>query len=295
MTVAMAEQGSSYVDFWNDVLVPKFIRFRHILVGGMSNHSAKVLPSLGVKEGDRVIDIGCGFGDTTIELARLAGATGSATGVDCCDAFLEYGRRNAAAEGIGNVAFVEADAQSHAFEPTYDVCFSRFGTQFFENPVAGLRNMRRALKPGGAMAMIVWRTLDDNPCMNLAKQVVTRFLPKPGDDAATCGPGPFSMADRELVAKQLESAGYDAIEFERVDAPVMIGSTVDDAIAFQLAIGPAGEICREAGELAKRRHNKIVDALRSELAPYLTSEGVVMESSSWKVTARNPVSGQACR
>lgn len=289
MTATMIEKRSGYVEFWKDILVPKFIRFRHILVGGMSHHSAKVLPSLGVKEGDRIIDIGCGFGDTAIELAKLAGATGSVTGIDCCDAFLAYGRRSAAAAGINNVAFVEADAQSHAFEPTHDVCFSRFGTQFFENPAAGLRNMRRALKPGGTMTMIVWRPLDDNPCMNLPKQVVMRFLPRPGDDADTCGPGPFSMANRDIVAKQLESAGYDAIAFERIDAPVMIGNSIDEAIAFQLAIGPAGEIYREAGELARRRHEEIVYALKNALAPFLTSEGVIMDSSSWKISARNQV------
>ena len=287
MTTVSIDQGSDYVGFWNDVLVPKFVRFRHILVDGMSRHSAQVLPSLGVKEGDRIVDIGCGFGDTAIALARLAGATGSVTGIDCCDSFLQFGRRRAAAEGISNVSFMAADAQNHPFEPTHDICFSRFGTQFFENPVAGLRNMRRALKPGGAMTMIVWRMLADNPCMNLPKQVVMRFLPTPEDDAATCGPGPFSMADPAMVAEQLETAGYAAVAFERIDAPVMIGRTIDDAVAFQLAIGPAGENCREAGAIAQQRHDEIVDALRRELAPYLTSKGVVMESSSWKVSARN--------
>lgn len=284
---ATAEKRSEYVDFWNGVLGPKFIRFRHILVGGMSHHSAKVLPSLGVKEGCRVIDIGCGFGDTAIELARMAGATGSVTGVDCCDAFLEYGRRDAAAAGIDNVAFIEADAQTHPFEPIYDVCFSRFGTQFFQNPVVGLRNIRGALKPEGAMTMIVWRTLDDNPCMNLPKQVVMKFLPKPGDDAETCGPGPFSMADQATVTKQLEIAGYQDIQFERIDALVMVGRTIDDAADFQLAIGPAGEVYREAGKLADRRHEEIVSALKRELAPYLTPAGVIMGSSSWKISARN--------
>lgn len=288
MTATAAEQSSEYVDFWNDVLVPKFICFKHILVGGMTHHSAKVLPSLGVKEGDRVIDIGCGFGDTAIELAGHVGDRGSVTGIDCCDAFLEYGRRDAAAAGIDNLAFINADVQTYPFRPVHDVCFSRFGTQFFGNPVASLRNMRSALKPGGAMTMIVWRALDDNPCMNLPKQVVMRFLPRPGDDAETCGPGPFSMADRAMVTKQIEIAGYDAIEFDRTDAPVMVGRTLDDAIAFQLAIGPAGEVYREAGELAARRHEEIVDALKGELAPYLTPEGVVMDSSSWKVSARNP-------
>lgn len=82
-------------------------------------------------------------------------------------------------------------------------------------------------------------------------------------------------------------AGYEDIEFERIDAPVMMGITIDDAIAFQLAIGPAGEVYREAGELAEQRHDRIVDALKHELTPYLTPDGVIMGSSSWKVSARN--------
>lgn len=287
MSDITAERCSELVEFWNDVLVPKFIRFRHILVGGTSHHSAQVLPTLGLEEGDRVIDIGCGFGDTAIEMAWLVGESGSVLGVDCCDAFLEYGRRDAAAAGIDNVTFLETDVQNHRFEPVHDACFSRFGTQFFDNPVAGLRNMRAALRPGGAMTMIVWRALEDNPCMNLPKQVILRYLPAPGDDADTCGPGPFSMADKNLVTKQLEAAGYEAIAFERVDAPVMMGETLDDAVAFQLAIGPAGEVYREAGELAGERHTEIVAALKAELARFETPDGVIMPSGSWKVSAHN--------
>jgi ubiquinone/menaquinone biosynthesis C-methylase UbiE len=187
MSVATTEQRNEYVDFWNEVLVPKFTRFKHILVGGLAHHSATVLPKLAVREGDRVVDVGCGFGDTAIELARRVGPTGSVLGVDCCEAFLEHGRRDAEAEGIDNVTFLEADVQSYPFEPVHDFCFSRFGTQFFENPVAGLRNMRAALRPGGTMTMIVWRTIDDNPWLGLPKQVVMQFLPQPGDNARSCG------------------------------------------------------------------------------------------------------------
>ncbi|WP_372674803.1 class I SAM-dependent methyltransferase [Aquicoccus sp.] len=287
MTTATIEDTSEYVDFWNRVLVPKFIRFRHILVEGTSNHSDQVLPTLGLGEGDRVVDIGCGFGDTAIELARLVGRSGAVLGVDCCDAFLDFARREAAAEGISNLTFVEADVLTHRFQPIHDACFSRFGTQFFENPVAGLRNMRAALRPGGTMTMIVWRALEDNPCMNLPKQVIQRFLPAPEDDADTCGPGPFSMADEAVVRRQLEAAGFEAIAFEPVDAPVVMGKSLDDAVAFQLAIGPAGEIYREAGMIAERRHDEIVAALKCELAPLEKPEGIVMSSGSWKVTARN--------
>ena len=161
---------SQYVDFWNSVLVPKFVRWRHILVGGLTLHSAKVFPSLAVRAGDAVVDAGCGFGDTAMQLARLVGPKGSVLAVDCCDGFLEYGRRDAKAAGIDNITFLEADVQTYPFAPVHDFCFSRFGTQFFENPVAGLRNIRKSLKPGGTMTMIVWRGINDNRGSALRKR-----------------------------------------------------------------------------------------------------------------------------
>jgi ubiquinone/menaquinone biosynthesis C-methylase UbiE len=135
------DASTEFVDFWNEILVPKFINYRHILVGGLTHHSAQVFPSLEVGEGDRVLDAGCGFGDTAIQLARLVGPSGSVLGIDCCDAFLQIGRKDAAAAGVDNVEFIEGDIQVYPSEPEHDFCFSRFGTQFFENPVAGLRNM----------------------------------------------------------------------------------------------------------------------------------------------------------
>jgi SAM-dependent methyltransferase len=238
--------------------------------------------------GDNVIDAGCGFGDTAIELARLVGPTGSVLAVDCCEGFLEYARRDARAAGVSNVTFLEADVQTYPFQPVHDFCFSRFGTQFFENPVAGLRNMRSSLKPGGLMTMVVWRGIKDNPWLGHAKDVVLKFLPPPDENAQTCGPGPFSMADTSVVTKQLEIAGYQDVKFEQVDAQVFVGRDLDDAAAFQLAIGPAGEVYREAGKLADQRHDEIASALKSELAKYQRSNGVMMDSSSWQVTATNP-------
>jgi ubiquinone/menaquinone biosynthesis C-methylase UbiE len=287
-TQLSAQSRSQYVEFWNNILVPKFVRWRHILVGGLTLHSERIFPSLQVHEGDRVVDAGCGFGDTAIELARLVGPTGSVLAVDCCDGFLEYGRRDANAAGLRNVTFLEADVQTYPFEPVHDFCFSRFGTQFFENPVAGLRNMRTSLKPGGIMTMVVWRGIKDNPWLGHAKDIVLQFLPPPGENAQTCGPGPFSMADTGVVTKQLEIAGYRDIEFEQIDAQVFVGKDLDDAAAFQLAIGPAGEVYREAGKLAEQRCDEIASALKAELAKYQRPNGLMMDSSSWKVTARNP-------
>ena len=208
--------------------------------------------------------------------------------MDCCDGFLDYGRRDAKAAGLTNITFMEGDVQTYPFKPIYDFCFSRFGTQFFENPVAGLRNMRTSLKPGGIMTMIVWRGIKDNPWLGHAKEIVLQYLPPPGENAQTCGPGPFSMADTGVVTKQLEIAGYKDIAFEQVDAQVFVGNDLDDAVAFQLAIGPAGEVYREAGKLGEERHDEITNALKAELAKYQRPNGVIMDSSSWKVTAKNP-------
>ena len=287
-TVEAPADSTEFVDFWNEILFPKFTKYRHILVDGLTHHSAKIFPSLELGKGNRVVDVGCGFGDTVIQFAQRVGPFGSVLGIDCCDGFLEFGREDAKAAGVGNVTFVEGDVQTYPFEPVHDFCFSRFGTQFFENPVAGLRNMRTSLKPGGVMTMIVWRTIDDNPWLGLPKEIVRRYLPPPGEDAKTCGPGPFSMADRDMVTKQLEVSGYTDIEFERVDAPLLVGRTPEDAVGFQIALGPAGEVYREAGDEAERRHDEIDAALKAELSKYETPEGIVMDSSSWKISARNP-------
>ena len=116
-----------------------------------------------------------------------------------------------------------------------------------------------------------------------------RYLPPPGENAQTCGPGPFSMADTGVLTKQLEIAGYKDTKFEQIDAQVFVGKDLDDAVAFQLAIGPAGEVYREAGKLAEQRHDEITNALKAQLAPFEGPNGVMMNSSSWKVTAKNPL------
>ncbi len=282
-------QDTEFVQFWNEVLAPKFIRFRHVLVDGLTQHSEAIFPSLPVERGDHVLDVGCGFGDTAIKLARLVGPEGEVVGMDCCDAFLAAAEMDRDAAQIDNLRFMRGDAEVALPEAAFDFVFSRFGTMFFANPVAGLRNMRRALRPGGRMVHIVWRERADNPWLSMARDIVLQFVPEPGEDARTCGPGPFSMSDEPTVRRMMEIAGYEDISFQRVDAPVLIGHDVRDAVAFQLAIGPAGEVFREAGEEAEHKRDQIEAALADAIRRQTTSaEGIVMPSSSWVISARNP-------
>ncbi len=279
---------TEYVEFWNDTLADKFERFREILMNGLSYHSRIPLEKLAIAPGSSIVDVGCGWGDTALALGRKVGPEGFILGLDCVDRFLDKGREGAAAEGIGHVRFHAADVERYPFEPVFDLCFSRFGMMFFENPVAAMRNIRRGLKPGGELMFIVWRTIGDNPWLGLPKEVVLEYLEPPGEDARTCGPGPFSMANPEVVSKQLEIAGFDAVQFERIDGPVTVGASLDDAVRFQLALGPAGEAFREAGEEAERQRERIEQALEEALAPYQEEAGVIMPSSSWTITARRP-------
>jgi len=291
LAAATDPQDSPFVEFWNDVLVPKFFKFKHVLVDGLTQHSEAVFPSLPVKPGDRVLDVGCGFGDTAIKLARLVGPEGEVVGVDCCDAFLDYAIKDAAEKGIKNVSFIRGDAEIALPEGEFDFVFARFGTMFFANPVAGFRNMRKALRPGGKMVHIVWRNRADNPWLSMARDVVLQYLPQPGEDALTCGPGPFSMSNEKTVRTMMQAAGYENIEHRRVDAPVLVGNDISDAIAFQLALGPAGEVFREAGEEAEQKREEIESALAEAInRQKISAEGIVMDSSSWVISATNPSS-----
>ena len=283
-------EDTAFVKFWNEVLEPKFTRYRHILQGGLSRHSAAVLPTLPITQGMAVLDVGCGWGDMSIQVAEKVGSSGRVVGIDCVDAFLVEARKDAAAKGLSNLEFRRGDAEVALPETEFDYVVSRFGTMFFANPVPALRRMRLALKPGGRLTHIVWRRREDNPAWQAARDIVLRHLPPPDEDAETCGPGPFSMANQETVGLMMKAAGYEDISFDRVDVKIMVGTTPEECIAFALAIGPAGEVFREAGpELAEAKRPEIEAVMRTFFETQERDEkGIWAPTSSWVISAANP-------
>jgi len=162
---------------------------------------------------------------------------------------------------------------------------------FFMMHGAAMRNIRKALKPGGGLIMIVWRRREDNPWLHDAELRVRDIVPVESHDDTDqvhCGPGPFSMAGPDTVSSLLCSAGYDRIAFERFDADICIGRDLAEAIEFAVALGPAGEIIRLAGQEGEKRKPEVVAALQETLARYARDDGVWAPSSTWFVTARNP-------
>lgn len=276
---------------WNTVLFDKFVRFKHLLIGGLASHSDELFARHLFAPGSRVLDVGCGFGDSTVRIAREVGPAGEAVGNDCADNFIVAAEHEARAAGLGNTRFFCADAQSDDLRGPYDSAFARFGTMFFMMPGAALRNIRAALKPGGILTQIVWRRREDNPWVHDAELCVRQIVPVVSHEETEqvhCGPGPFSMAGPDMVSAMLKSAGFDRNSFERFDTDICIGRDLEEAIEFAMALGPAGEIIRLAGEEGERLRPQVMIALRKTLARYSTSKGVWAPSSTWFITSRNP-------
>ncbi len=279
---------------WDGPLYDRFVRFREVVTGGLGAHGEEALRLHPPKPGQRVLDVGCGFGDTTQRIAGLVGPTGEAVGVDAAPRFIVDAIRETRELGIENARFLVADVQETlAEEELFDVAFSRFGTMFFANPVAALRNVRRALVPGGKLTMVVWRRRIDNDWLYRAQQIVEQIVTRPEEyDEPTCGPGPFSMADADTTSDVLSHAGFTDIALRRCDIPILIGKDLDEALELVMALGPAGEILRLAGERAAHLHGQVEAALREGLAEFAAGTGadgaLRAPASTWIVTASAP-------
>ncbi|MFL5910432.1 MAG: class I SAM-dependent methyltransferase [Gaiellaceae bacterium] len=294
MTAAETRWGpganAEAIQAWDGPLFDRFLRFRHIVTTGLGAHGEKALELYPPESGQRVLDVGCGFGDTTQRIAELVGPEGEAVGVDAAARFIEAATAEAAEGGVANVRFAVADVETTRFEERFDQAFSRMGTMFFANPVWALRNVREALVPGGKLVMVVWRRRIDNDWLYRAQTIVERIVERPEEyDEPTCGPGPFSMADADTTSEVLVSAGFADVALQRCDLPILIGNDVDEALDLVMNLGPAGEILRLAGERAAHLHGEVNAALRDGLAEYVGSDGkVVAPASTWIVSATVP-------
>lgn len=290
MKQTISPMNEEAVRAWDTVLFERFKRYRHIFVGALTEFSEEALASDPPARGDRCIDIGCGFGDTTQRLAEIAGPEGRAHGVDSSSRFIEMARSEARTAQVENLDFEVADAQAASWDGSFDYAFSRMGTMFFANPVVAMRAIRGALRPSGRLCMIVWRRKVENPFMHEAELVVERFLSHPdASEADTCGPGPFSMGNSETTTGILEAAGFDQVRCRRVDREYLMGHSLEEAVEVITALGPAAELIRVNGAEGERRLPEITAALNERLADWTREDGsVVGEASVWIVTATNP-------
>ncbi|HEX6712074.1 MAG TPA: class I SAM-dependent methyltransferase [Thermoleophilaceae bacterium] len=271
---------------WDGPLFDRFTQFRHILIDGLANHGEKALAIYPPPAGAQVLDIGCGFGDTTARIAGLVGPEGHAHGVDVAPRFIESANEEFK---LPNTSFAVADVQFDDLGGPYDYVFSRFGVMFFDNPGAAMRNIRRSMAPGARLVVVVWRIREDNAWLYEAQQLVEGMIGRPAEyDEPTCGPGPFSLSGADTTSGILVGAGFTDVSLTRNDMPILIGRDVDEAIELMMALGPAGEMVRLWGDRQAHRHDEIRAGLTDTLQKLRTDAGVEGMASTWIVSATSP-------
>jgi ubiquinone/menaquinone biosynthesis C-methylase UbiE len=287
---SVAPGNEEAVRAWDTVLYERWKQNRAVFVGALGEVTEELFDRFPPPPGGRCIDIGCGFGETTQQLAGLVGPDGFALGTDSSSRFVEDARREAAEAGVANVEFETADAQTAHWGPAYDYAFSRMGTQFFAAPVPAMRAIRGALKPGGGLRKVCWRRKQDSPFWAETEQVVERFLSRPEEyEADTCGPGPFSLGNPETLTGILEAAGFTAIELQARDFDYFMGKDMAEAVDSLLAIGPGAELIRLNGEHGESLRGEIAAALADHYAAWQRADGAIIgRGSVWLVAATNP-------
>ena len=247
----------------------------------MEPHTARLLAAAAIGPGERVLDIGCGCGETTIRAARSV-PEGDAVGVDLSAVMLAEARRLAGQERLGNLRFEQADAQTHPFPAAgFDVALSRFGVMFFGDPAAAFANIAAAIRPGGRLVFACWQDPAKAEFFSLPARAIAPYVsppapPGPGE------PGPFSLASPARIRTLLTGAGFGAVSIEDLTVRALIGRDTDDVIGYVSTTPMARSALADADE---RTVGQITQALRDALQPHQDHDGVRLGASAWVVTA----------
>lgn len=253
----------------------------------VSGHHEPLLAAARIDRTARVLDVGCGNGQTTRDAARRA-TGGRAVGIDLSSALLNNARRIAAEEGVTNASFIQGDAQVYPFEAAFfDVVVSRTGTMFFADPVAAFTNIATALRPRGRLAMLVWQAPMANEWIAEILRILARDRP-PAPPPPAGAPGPFSLADPDLVQTTLTGSGFARIQVDGHSAPMYFGADRDEAFRF---LSSLGLVRSSLDALSSVDRDAVLDGLRQSIAAHENAEGVLYDSAAWIVTAETPVKG----
>ena len=282
-TRPMSPSNEEQAAYWEDRTASWLAAERHTArVSGLFGPLA--IDRLRLQPGERVLDIGCGSGPTTVELARQVAPEGEAVGADIAPGMIAAARQRAESDGVANTLFVVADAQTTALDGApFDAAFSRFGVMFFADAEQAFANIRASLVPGGRLAFVCWRELLANEWMLVPGSAVVAVtgelppMPGPGE------PGPFSLAEPGRVEAVLAAAGFNAIEVEAADDEVVLrADELESWVELAQAVGPVRQALMEADDELRAR---VLDGVREALRARVVDGQLRLSASAWLVTA----------
>lgn len=279
------QANQEQIRYWNEQGGPRWAQRQQQLDAQINPLGLAAMQRTGVTLGERVLDVGCGCGQTSLELAQRVGASGPVVGIDISQPMLTRARERQQELGVTNLEFLQADAQTYPFErERFDLLFSRFGVMFFADPAAAFANLRTALCSGGRLCFLCWQALEKNEWARVPLMAATRHI-QPPTPPAPDAPGPFAFANPDRVHRLLEAGGFKDVSCESYEAGLSMGGarTLDEAVEFSLEIGPIARLLSDADMSMRMR---VAQAVREALTPYVSRHGVSLHSAAWIVLAR---------
>jgi len=280
-----APANHEQIRYWNEQSGPRWVKYQQRLDTQLEHLGLTAMQRAQVKPEEHVLDVGCGCGQTALELAERVGPHGSVLGIDISQPMLARAQDRRDEIRVANLQFLHADAQTYPFDrERFDLIFSRFGVMFFDDPQAAFHNLCTALRPSGRLCFICWQVLEKNDWVRVPLRAVSQYvqLPAPSSPHA---PGPFALADPDHVRRLLEAAGFSGPRIESYETQLNLGGArnIDEAVEFTLEIGPVATPLREADAPARVR---AIEAIREALIPHTNPDGIRLGGAVWLVSAQ---------
>lgn len=276
-------RNSEQIDYWNGKAGDKWVLNAERLDALLAPFADEVLNTVALNAGERVLDVGCGAGALTLEVAHQVGDKGRAVGIDVSDPLLKLARERAAERDVA-ASFERADAAQFQHQTVVDAIISRFGVMFFDDPIDAFSNIKNNLKPKGRMTFACWQSLAVNDWARAPLDAALPLLLAPPASPPAGAPGPFALADKDRVAKVLSAADWRRIEIQPWQGRITLpGQNVDEAANFMVELGPVARLVADAGADRLKVHHMLSDML----VPHMMSDGrVSMPAAAWIVSAR---------
>jgi SAM-dependent methyltransferase len=271
--------NEAQIEYWNSSMGERWAQNQENLDRLLAPLSEAAINATALKEGERVLDVGCGCGATSLAMADRGADT---TGIDVSQPMLDHARSRA--EGRSNPQFLLADAALEEFSGDYDLLFSRFGVMFFVEPVAAFANLRTALRPGGRVCFVCWQPADRNPWVAVPMAAALQFLP-PAEPLDPRAPGPFAFGDADYVGDILTQAGFDNVQATPLEHPLSLGEDASVAAEFITRIGPVSRVLVDLDQAVR---DDLMNEVRTALQSHQSDRGVELGAACWIVTAVNP-------
>jgi len=274
------DESSEVQKYWNEEGGKKWVDSIDVIESILVPMSNRLMQQIAATSGERILDVGCGGGVTSIKLAEQVGPTGKVLGVDVSVPIIAIAIERGS--GIANLKFQQCDAATASMDDGgFDVITSRFGVMFFDDPIAAFTNLHSSLKSTGRLVFLCWRTIEENPWLGEPAAATFEIMPPPEEKPDPKAPGPFSLGDPDHLKNILQSAGFNNIDLRAIDMGMPMGS-LDEAVSFLMKLGPAADAVKEASE---EERVAVAAAIGKVMEKYDSADGVTTPAATWIVTA----------